>query len=152
MVRLERYCQESEQPVSYTHLDVYKRQELDRHGYKYSWEYMHPGHVRQQVRTAVLDQRAEIVVVVGGDGSIFEVINAIVENGTLIKEGLIVAVAPSGSACDFARHIYPRQQEGLWTLLEHGKVNYIDLGCCRFQQQDTMAVSYTHLDVYKRQA
>ena len=116
--------------------------ELDRHGYKYSWKYMHPGHVRQQVRTAVLDQRAEIVVVVGGDGSIFEVINAIVENGTLIKEGLIVAVAPSGSACDFARHIYPRQQEGLWALLEHGKVNYIDLGCCRFQQQDTMVEKY----------
>ena len=84
--------------------------ELDRHGYKYSWEYMHPGHVRQQVRTAVLDQRAEIVVVVGGDGSIFEVINAIVENGTLIKEGLIVAVAPSGSACDFARHIHDNKR------------------------------------------
>lgn len=116
--------------------------ELDRRGYRYSWEYMHPGHIKQQVRTAVIEQGAEVIVVVGGDGSIFEVINAMVEQDKLIKEGLILVVSPTGSACDFARHIYPQQPKSLPTLLEHGQIHHIDLGCCRFQQQEAAVTKY----------
>ncbi len=116
--------------------------ELDQRGYRYSWEYMHPGHIKEQVQTAVIEQGAEVIVVVGGDGSIFEVINAMVEQDKLIKEGLILVVSPTGSACDFARHIYPQQPKSLPDLLEHGQIHHIDLGCCCFQQQEAAVTKY----------
>lgn len=107
--------------------------DLDRCGYHYFWDYMQPGQIESQVRTAILEQGAEVVVVVGGDGSIFEVVNAVVCRDALIKEGLIIAVAPTGSACDFARQIFPGRQNGLLPLLDQGEVRLVDLGHCRFQ-------------------
>ena len=113
--------------------------QLDKTGYNYFWEYTKIGLISQQVREAVLHQGAEAVIVVGGDGSLFDVLNGIVENDVLIKPDLIIVASPMGSACDFGKMIYKGKQDGPWELLTKGEIRRIDIGRCLFRGDGTAA-------------
>lgn len=47
----------------------------------------------------------EMIVCVGGDGTMQEVVTGLVENGQLIKPGLVLASVRQGTGGDFARHL-----------------------------------------------
>ena len=108
-----------------------KQLELSAQGFDYFWEYTEGGEkTGLQVRKAVLEQGAEAVIVVGGDGALFDAVNGLIENEHLIAEDVIFVVSPAGSACDFGRHIYNGEKLDLLDLLQKGNVRHVDLGLC----------------------
>ena len=61
-----------------------------------------PGHATTIVREA-LKSGDRFIVAVGGDGTVHEVVNGMIEDGRPIGEGPVLGVVPAGSGCDFVR-------------------------------------------------
>jgi diacylglycerol kinase (ATP) len=81
-----------------------------------------PGHLSQLASHAV-DGGAELLVVVGGDGSVNEVANGVAERDVQ------VAVVPRGTGWDFARSLgIPRRVEDAVGVALGGSAREIDLG------------------------
>jgi diacylglycerol kinase (ATP) len=81
------------------------------------------GELTELARRAV-DDGAELLVVVGGDGSVHEVVNGIAQ-----REGVEIAVIPRGTGWDFARSLgLPRNTDRAIEVALSGHVRAIDLG------------------------
>jgi diacylglycerol kinase (ATP) len=81
-----------------------------------------PGHLSELARSAV-DDGAELLVVVGGDGTLNEVVNGIAERDVEL------AVVPRGTGWDFVRtYGIPRRIDRAVDVALHGKTLEIDLG------------------------
>lgn len=106
--------------------------ELEEQGYDYFWQFTKAGQIERQVREAVLEGGAQVVVAVGGDGSLYNALNGIVENDALIRDDLVFVVSPLGSSCDFGKYLYAAQQgkADLLQLLAQGEARRIDIGRC----------------------
>lgn len=120
------------------------QQELDAAGLDYFWQYSTgPRSAAGQVRQAVLEEGARAVVVIGGDGSLGDALNGLLDGDKLIHEDLIFTFSPAGSACDFARSAFPDGNCDLVSLLKQGRVKQIDLGRCQYHLDDGQeATSY----------
>jgi diacylglycerol kinase (ATP) len=82
-----------------------------------------PGELTELARRAA-DERAELLVVVGGDGSVHEVVNGIAG-----RDGVEIAVIPRGTGWDFARSLgVPRKADRAIAVALSGKTRTIDLG------------------------
>lgn len=114
---------------------------LDAKGYNYFWEESKPGQAPAQVKQAIMDKGAEAVVVVGGDGSLYQAVNGMVENDRLIKDDIVLAALPVGSARDFAHFLYGSTQSEILRLLDDGIVKNIDIGKCTYQGKDSSCIS-----------
>lgn len=102
-------------------------------GIDLTWEYSAgPDKAGAQARAAVCERGAEAVVVVGGDGSLYNVLNGVIVNDRLLRDDLTLAFFPAGTACDFARTIYDGASPSLPALLQNGVVAPVDVGCCTF--------------------
>jgi diacylglycerol kinase (ATP) len=89
-------------------------------------------------------KKVKLLVCVGGDGSLNEVVNGIMMNKASIPSELVLGFIPNGTGCDFARTVsIPMDMEAAVDLLASGKTRRIDLGvlyfkdhhdrdCCRF--------------------
>lgn len=62
------------------------------------------GQATQLTRDAVRSG-CEVVVAVGGDGTVNEVVNGFFEKGVLFDQDLVLAIIPLGSGCDLARSL-----------------------------------------------
>jgi diacylglycerol kinase (ATP) len=75
------------------------------------------------------DQDAEVVIAVGGDGTINEVANGIVESGKAVPLGLV----PSGAGVDFVRTAgTPRELTAAFDRAINGTRRLIDIGRATF--------------------
>lgn len=72
-----------------------------------------PGHGRELARRAVEDG-ARLVVAVGGDGSLGEVVDGFLSAPEKAREGAAVATFPCGSGCDFAGHMRIPRDPQAW--------------------------------------
>jgi diacylglycerol kinase (ATP) len=82
-----------------------------------------PGELTELARRAA-DDGANLLVVVGGDGSIHEVVNGVAQ-----RDELEVAVIPRGTGWDFARSLaLPRRLDDAVRVALAGKTRTIDLG------------------------
>jgi YegS/Rv2252/BmrU family lipid kinase len=82
-----------------------------------------PGELSEHARRAA-DEGAELLVVVGGDGSVHEV-----ANGVAGRDGVEVAVIPRGTGWDFARSLgIPRGVDRAIAAARDGRLRTIDLG------------------------
>ena len=63
------------------------------------------GHATELARAGVTEQGFRFVVAIGGDGTVNEVVNGLVdpETGTPHGEDLVLGVVPGGSGCDFLK-------------------------------------------------
>jgi diacylglycerol kinase (ATP) len=87
-----------------------------------------PGRLTQLAAHAV-SEGAELVVVVGGDGSVNEVVNGIVGAGEVE-----LAVIPRGTGWDFARTFgIPRDLDGAIDVALTGPVREIDVGAVTYR-------------------
>lgn len=82
-----------------------------------------PGHARSYAMR--LDDDVDVVVSVGGDGTLNEVVNGVLD----AESGIPVALVPSGTANVVARELgLPQDLDGLARVAHSGPVRSIDLG------------------------
>jgi YegS/Rv2252/BmrU family lipid kinase len=87
-----------------------------------------PGRVVDLTRSAV-EAGAELVVVVGGDGTVNEAVNGLMPAGA----GCELAVVPCGTGDDFARTFgIPTKTEAALAVAVNGRARQVDVGRARF--------------------
>jgi YegS/Rv2252/BmrU family lipid kinase len=92
------------------------------------------GHATEIARQWAADG-AEIIVAVGGDGTVNEIINGLVDNDRLVNETTKLALIPCGTGRDLARTLGTQDVEQTLTALQQDSWRHIDLGRIRFQQE-----------------
>jgi diacylglycerol kinase (ATP) len=97
---------------------------LRSHGWRAELCYTQgPGHAQRLARKAV-EQKADVVIAAGGDGTINEIIQALAGSETAL------GVLPSGTVNVWAREMgIPLDDARARDLLVHGQTRRVDLGC-----------------------
>lgn len=91
-----------------------------------------PWHATEITRE-VLRDGADLVLAVGGDGTVHEVINGFLENDHPIREGARLGYVPMGTGGDFQRSVnVPRDPVAVAACLQQGATALIDVGKVRF--------------------
>lgn len=80
-----------------------------------------------------LERGASLVVCVGGDGTLNEVVNGFMQEDGSVRERVLLGYIPVGTGCDFARSVsIPRDPEGALDVITRGRTRLIDLGCLTY--------------------
>lgn len=89
-----------------------------------------PGHAIELARNAA--ERADVVVAIGGDGTLHEVANGLIQAGTEAALGIV----PFGTGNDYVKMTKtPRKIESAINLLEKGKRKAVDYGILTYQSE-----------------
>jgi diacylglycerol kinase (ATP) len=96
-----------------------------------------PGQLGELAREAA-DEGAALLVVVGGDGTVHEVVN-----GVAGREGVELAVIPQGTGWDFARtHAIPKRLDDALRIARDGSARPFDLGRATYRTDGTEASAW----------
>ena len=86
----------------------------------------HPGHARDLAAKATT-QKADTIIVLGGDGTLNEVINGALMSGC--RQLPRIGIIPSGSSNDFSKSLgIPQQLQQACRTIMNGKTKYVDIG------------------------
>jgi diacylglycerol kinase (ATP) len=104
-----------------------------------------PGDATNLTRRALLEG-TEIVVCIGGDGTLNEVVNGFMQGGGPLRQDALLAFIPMGTGCDFIKTIsMPRDANRIFDLILESRTRVIDLGLLRYQDhQGRPASRYFH--------
>jgi YegS/Rv2252/BmrU family lipid kinase len=92
-----------------------------------------PGHGRELARAAVL-AGAELVVAVGGDGTLGEVVDGYLAVPESARHRAVIATFPAGSGCDFARHAgVPSEPQAWAAAMIAGRRRRLDAALATFR-------------------
>jgi diacylglycerol kinase (ATP) len=79
------------------------RAQLEKRGLEYDIRYTeHPGHATQIARE-VLGTGIKFLVAVGGDGTVHEVVNGIIQDDKPLSPDAVLGVVAAGTGCDFIK-------------------------------------------------
>jgi YegS/Rv2252/BmrU family lipid kinase len=88
----------------------------------------HPGHATEAARQALRDGERYLVAV-GGDGTVHEVVNGMIEGGKPLVPDAVLGVVAAGSGCDFVRSFgLPADAEHAAARLAGDRARTIDVG------------------------
>jgi len=88
----------------------------------------HPGHATEAARDA-LRNGERFLVAAGGDGTVHEVVNGMILNGTATAPDAVLGVVAAGSGCDFVRTFgLPGEAGPAASRLAGDRVRVIDVG------------------------
>ncbi len=100
-----------------------------------------PQHAIQLTRDA-LAEGARLIVAVGGDGTVSEVVNGFFADGQPVAPHAELAVVMRGSGCDFVRtYRIPRQVDRALAVAAGAHVRTIDIGWVEFTGHDGQPAS-----------
>ena len=100
-----------------------------------------PGHATELTRQA-LEEGARLIVSIGGDGTVSEVVNGFFDGERAVAPQAELAVVCRGSGCDFIRtHQIPKNAERALAVAAGGKVRTIDVGRVEFTGHDGQPAS-----------
>ena len=118
---------------------------VDRLGFFQTWMTERPGQGSDLARRA-LDAGAEIVVCVGGDGTLNEAVNGLMDPDGQVRPGIRLGFIPRGTGGDLARTLpFPADLEEALDALSKGKTRSLDLGRFTFQDhRGEQTVRYFH--------
>jgi diacylglycerol kinase (ATP) len=78
-------------------------QQLGRRGLEHEVRYTEgPGHAVELARGAI-DDGHRLIVAVGGDGTVHEVVNGMIENDRARDDRIVLGIIAAGTGCDFIR-------------------------------------------------
>ncbi len=83
------------------------------------------------------ERRVETIVAVGGDGTVNETINGLLEHGAAISPETRLAIASVGTGKDLVRTLGARSLEQMLDALDQGNNFAIDLGHVRYVDEQT---------------
>lgn len=87
-----------------------------------------PGAAINLTRSAI-KEGAEVIVVVGGDGTLSEVVNGFFEDGKLLNSAVKLAILPKGTGTDFYRGLrVSHKPADVADFIEKGETVKIDVG------------------------
>lgn len=91
---------------------------------------------------------ASLVICVGGDGTLNEVVNGYMEQKNSARADLRLGFVPNGTGCDFARTVLiPRDIEESINLIVTNKVRSIDVGRLGFKDHNGFSCSRFFLNI-----
>lgn len=109
--------------------------ELDRRGLSYEVRTTeHPGHATEIARRTV-SEGGRFVVAMGGDGTVHEVVNGLIENDRAINPDAVMGVVAAGTGCDFIKTFGLPSSPGDAVRHLDGDASFlIDIGKVTYQQ------------------
>ncbi|MFA5181236.1 MAG: diacylglycerol kinase family protein [Syntrophales bacterium] len=91
-----------------------------------------PGDAARIARSQLLDG-ADVIVCVGGDGTLNEVVNGFMDEEGPIRKDARLGFIPNGTGCDFVKTVsIPRRLEESLDTIQQGHALLIDLGRLRY--------------------
>lgn len=104
-----------------------------------------PGDATRITRMS-LNEGAELIVCVGGDGTLNEVVNGFMDEHGPIRKDAVLGFVPNGTGCDFVRTApIPAKIEQSLNTIKEGYTRNIDLGRLQFHDhQGRLNVRYFH--------
>lgn len=101
-----------------------------------------PGYATQ-LATQAIEDGYEYLIAVGGDGTIHEVVNGMMNETGPIKPGVVLGIIPGGSGSDFCRTFgLPREPEDAVKHLSGDNYFVVDAGRVTYQQDGVKKVRY----------
>jgi diacylglycerol kinase (ATP) len=101
-----------------------------------------PGHATEAARHA-LRNGERFLVAAGGDGTVHEVVNGMIQNGTPIAPDAVLGVVAAGSGCDFVRTFgLPGDAGAAARRLAGDRVRAIDVGTVTCTYEDAERTRY----------
>ena len=95
-----------------------------------------PGHATQLARGAI-ESGADLVVAIGGDGTLNEVVNGFLANGKVVSEQAAVALLPLGTGGDFRRSAaLPEISDEVIKAIAERELRRVDVCLARFHSYD----------------
>ncbi|MEA2460957.1 MAG: diacylglycerol kinase, partial [Actinomycetota bacterium] len=96
-----------------------------------------------KITREVLDAGGRFVVAVGGDGTVHEVVNGMIENDTTVNPEAVFGVVAAGTGCDFIKTFgIPAMPGHSVANLDGGEMFPIDIGKITFQEEGREVVRY----------
>jgi YegS/Rv2252/BmrU family lipid kinase len=104
-----------------------------------------PGDAIRLTREHLL-KGADVVVCVGGDGTLNEVINGFMDEGGPVRENALLGFVPNGTGCDFIKSVpIPKGIERSIDTIARGENRTIDLGRIQYSDHSNRTcVRYFH--------
>ena len=95
-----------------------------------------PGHATQLARGAI-ESGADLVVAIGGDGTLNEVVNGFFANGKALSEQAAIALFPLGTGGDFKRSAhFPEDSDEVIAAIAERELRHVDACLARFRAYD----------------
>jgi YegS/Rv2252/BmrU family lipid kinase len=106
-----------------------------------------PLHATALAREAIKDG-AELVIGVGGDGTMNEIANGFYEDRVIINPEATLGVVPAGTGCDLIKSLYiPPGLKGALKVLNNAPAVRMDVGKVRFRTNDGLEEDRFFLNV-----
>ena len=104
-----------------------------------------PGDATQITRMHLVEG-ADLIVCVGGDGTLNEVVNGFMDEDGPIRTDAVLGFVPNGTGCDFVRTaLIPGKIEQSLDTIKEGHISVIDLGRLRYQDHHgSQGTKYFH--------
>lgn len=103
----------------------------------FGWEFTPAANQGAAMARRALDEGYDLIVAVGGDGTMHEVLNGFLCDDKPYKKDAMLAFWALGSGCDTGRTVYgSRDKEIFLQMLKHGQAVAFDAGKCRYQLAD----------------
>ncbi|ATW23908.1 diacylglycerol/lipid kinase family protein [Candidatus Formimonas warabiya] len=110
---------------------------LDRTGLNFQWSFTQGPFTAPAIAAQAVDSGYDILVAVGGDGTVHEVVNGIIRNSGFTLTTPALAIWPRGTGCDLGRTLGIRnKKEDLIGLLSGGEAIWVDVGQAEFISND----------------
>ena len=104
-----------------------------------------PGDATRMARSHLLDG-TDVIVCVGGDGTLNEVVNGFMDEDGPIRKDARLGFIPNGTGCDFVKTVpIPRRLEESLDTIQQGHACLIDLGRLQYSDQHNVScIRYFH--------
>ena len=101
-----------------------------------------PGHATELARQAI-EEGCEYLIAVGGDGTIHEIVNGMMNEAGPIKPGIVLGIIPGGSGSDFLRTFgLPREPQDAVKHLSGENHFVVDVGRVTYHHDGTLKARY----------
>jgi len=101
---------------------------------EFKYEFTEKPFQAAEISRAAIKEGSELIVGVGGDGTMNEISNGFFENKKIINPKVALGIVPSGTGCDFSRSLnIPSGLKNALRVITQASSSMIDIGKIRFR-------------------